>query len=65
MQAAGAREAVLFIFSDKPSLLSSIASEGFALMPEPAVIPLLPETCSCSADSARGPHLDADSVRTI
>jgi len=28
LQAAGAREGVLFIFSDKPSLLSSIASEA-------------------------------------
>ena len=43
LQAGGAREAVLFVFSDKPSLLSSIASEGFALMPEPAIIPLLPK----------------------
>lgn len=43
LQAAGAREAVLFAFSDKPSLLSSIAAEGFALMPDPAVIPLLPK----------------------
>jgi putative nucleotidyltransferase with HDIG domain len=43
LQAAGAREGVLFTFSDKPSLLTSIATEGFALMPEPAVIPLLPK----------------------
>src|SRR5207249_8878564 len=43
LQAGGAREAVLFGFSDKPSLLASIAGEGFALMPEPAVIPLLPK----------------------
>jgi putative nucleotidyltransferase with HDIG domain len=43
IQAAGAREGVLFTFSDKPSLLSSVASEGFVLMPEPAVIPLLPK----------------------
>jgi putative nucleotidyltransferase with HDIG domain len=42
LQAAGAREAVLFTFSDKPPLLNSVAAEGFALMPEPAVIPLLP-----------------------
>lgn len=42
LQASGAREVVLFSFSDKPSLLTSIASEGFALMPEPAIIPLLP-----------------------
>lgn len=42
-EAAGAREAALFTFSDKPSLLTSIAAEGFALLPEPAVIPLLPK----------------------
>ncbi len=43
MQAGGAREAVLFSYSDKPSLLTSIVSDGFALMPEPAIIPLLPK----------------------
>jgi putative nucleotidyltransferase with HDIG domain len=42
LQAGGAREAVLFRFSDKPSLLSSVSSDGFALMPDPAIIPLLP-----------------------
>jgi GAF domain-containing protein/HD domain-containing protein len=43
MQAATAREAVLFTFTDKPSLLTSVAASGFALIPEPAVIPLLPK----------------------
>jgi putative nucleotidyltransferase with HDIG domain len=43
LQAGGAREAVLFIFTDRPSMLSSVAAEGFVLMPEPAVIPLLPK----------------------
>jgi len=43
LRAGGAREVVLFTYSDKPSLLTSIAAEGFALMPEPAVIPLLPK----------------------
>jgi putative nucleotidyltransferase with HDIG domain len=42
LEAAGAREGALFIYSHKPSLLTSVAAEGFALMPEPAVIPLLP-----------------------
>lgn len=42
-QAAGAREAVLFAYSDRPSLLTSIAFDGFALMPDPAIIPLLPK----------------------
>jgi putative nucleotidyltransferase with HDIG domain len=54
MQAAGAREAVLFGYSDKPSLLTSIASEGFALMPDPAVIPLLPKHVH-ALSTARGP----------
>ncbi|HYL14119.1 MAG TPA: HD domain-containing phosphohydrolase [Terriglobales bacterium] len=42
-EASGAREGALFTFSDKPSLLTSIVAEGFALLPEPAVIPLLPK----------------------
>lgn len=42
-EAADAREIVLFTYSDKPSLLTSSASAGFALMPEPALIPLLPK----------------------
>jgi len=42
-QAGSAREVVLFAYTDKPSLLSSVASDGFALMPEPAIIPLLPK----------------------
>jgi putative nucleotidyltransferase with HDIG domain len=54
LQAGGAREAVLFTFSDKPSLLTSIAADGFALMPEPAVIPLLPKHLH-ALSSARGP----------
>ena len=42
MQAGAAREAVLFRFGDKPSMLTSMAAEGFVLIPDPAVIPLLP-----------------------
>lgn len=42
-EAGGAREAALFVFHDRPSLLRSLAAEGFALIPEPAVIPLLPK----------------------
>jgi len=42
MEAAGAREAVLFSFGERPSLLTSLDAQGFPLMPEPAVIPLLP-----------------------
>src|SRR5947209_4563614 len=42
MHAAGASEGVLFVFIEKPSMLSSIAAQGFALIPEPSIIPLLP-----------------------
>jgi putative nucleotidyltransferase with HDIG domain len=42
LEASGAREGALFTYSDRPSLLTSIAVDGFTLMPEPAVIPLLP-----------------------
>jgi putative nucleotidyltransferase with HDIG domain len=42
MHASVAREGVLFVFIEKPSMLSSIAAEGFALIPDPSVIPLLP-----------------------
>ena len=42
MQAAGASEGVLFVFIEKPSMLNSVATSGFALIPEPSVIPLLP-----------------------
>jgi len=57
-QAAGAREVVLFGYSDKPSLLSSVAADGFALMPDPAIIPLLPKHVH-GLVSARGPILPA------
>jgi putative nucleotidyltransferase with HDIG domain len=43
MDAAGAREGALFLFNDKPAMLSCAAAEGFALMPDPAFIPLLPK----------------------
>ena len=33
LQAGGAREAALFTYGDRPSLLTSIASDGFALLP--------------------------------
>jgi putative nucleotidyltransferase with HDIG domain len=53
-EAAAAREAALFTFSDKPSLLTSVASEGFTILPEPAVIPLLPKHVH-ALSSARRP----------
>src|SRR5215471_13194788 len=43
MEAAGAREGALFLFSDKPAVLTSSTALGFALMPDPAFIPLLPK----------------------
>ncbi len=42
MHASGAREGALFVFIEKPSMLTSVAAQGFALIPEPSVIPLLP-----------------------
>src|SRR5213079_850220 len=33
IQAAGASEGVLFVFIEKPSMLNSIATSGFALIP--------------------------------
>ena len=42
MHCAGAGEGVLFVFIEKPSMLNSLASRGFALIPDPSVIPLLP-----------------------
>ncbi len=42
VEAAGAREAVLFSFSERPTLLTSVDAQGFALLPQPALIPLLP-----------------------
>lgn len=54
MEAAGAREGALLLFNDKPAMLTSAASQGFALMPEPAFIPLLPKHVH-ALTAARGP----------
>jgi putative nucleotidyltransferase with HDIG domain len=54
MEAAGAREGCLFLFHDKPAALNSIAAQGFALMPDPAFIPLLPKHVH-ALTAARGP----------
>jgi putative nucleotidyltransferase with HDIG domain len=43
MEAAGAREGALFVFHEKPTMLTSVTAEGFAMLPEPAFIPLLPK----------------------
>jgi putative nucleotidyltransferase with HDIG domain len=42
LEAVGAREAVLFAFGERPSMLTSVDAQGFTLLPEPSVIPLLP-----------------------
>ena len=54
MEAAGAREGVLLLFNDKPAMLTSAAAQGFALMPDPAFIPLLPKHVH-ALTAARGP----------
>lgn len=54
MEAAGASEAVLFSFGERPSLLTSVDAAGFALLPEPSLIPLLPRHIH-SLTAARGP----------
>src|SRR4029077_19646792 len=64
MQAADAREGALFSFSDKPPMLVSIASDGFALIPEPAVIPLLPRHVHALI-TARGPVVLTSSSYSI
>jgi len=43
MQALDAREGALFIHSERPAMLTSVAAFGFALFPQTAVIPLLPK----------------------
>jgi putative nucleotidyltransferase with HDIG domain len=54
MEAAGAREGVLFLFNDKPAVLTSATAMGFALMPDPAFVPLLPKHVH-ALTAARGP----------
>jgi putative nucleotidyltransferase with HDIG domain len=54
MEAAGAREGALFVFNDKPTMLTSVAAEGFAMLPEPSFIPLLPKHVH-ALTAARGP----------
>jgi len=54
MEAAGAREGALFIFSEKPTMLTSVSAEGFAMLPDPAFIPLLPKHAH-ALTAARGP----------
>ena len=61
LEAGGAREGALFTYSDRPSLLTSITAEGFSLMPEPAVIPLLPRHVHALTSSREPVILDPGS----
>jgi len=54
MEASGASEGALFVFNEKPTMLTSVAAEGFAMLPEPAFIPLLPKHAH-ALTAARGP----------
>ncbi len=54
MEAAGAGEGALFIFNEKPAMLTTVAASGFAMLPDPAFIPLLPKHAHALA-AARGP----------
>jgi putative nucleotidyltransferase with HDIG domain len=56
MEAAGASEAVLFSFGERPALLTSVDAHGFALLPDPSLIPLLPRHVHTLTASA-GPVL--------
>jgi putative nucleotidyltransferase with HDIG domain len=64
IEAAGAREAVLFSFGERPSLLTSVGAEGFALLPEPSLIPLLPRHVHTLA-AAAGPVLLSSSTYDV
>jgi putative nucleotidyltransferase with HDIG domain len=64
MEAAGAREAVLFSFDDRRSLLSSVDSQGFTLMPDPSVMRLLPRHVH-TLTAASGPVLLNSSTHDV
>ena len=61
LEAGGGREGGLFSYSDRPSLVTSIRAEGFSLMPEPAVIPLLPRHVHALTSSREPVILDPGS----
>src|SRR3984885_7131844 len=64
MEAAGAREGALFLFNDKPAMLTTAAAQGFAMLPEPAFIPLLPKHVH-ALTAARGPIVLNSSTSSI
>lgn len=62
MESIGAMEGVLFSFGERPSMLSALDAQGFALLPEPALIPLLPRHIH-ALTAASGPvALDSSTV---
>jgi putative nucleotidyltransferase with HDIG domain len=56
MESVGAVEGVLFSFGERPSMLTALDAQGFALLPEPALIPLLPRHIH-TLTAASGPVL--------
>lgn len=56
MESVGAMEGVLFSFGERPSMLTALDAQGFALLPEPALIPLLPRHIH-TLTAASGPIL--------
>jgi putative nucleotidyltransferase with HDIG domain len=65
MQTVGAREGALFIFSDRPAMLSSVAASGFSLFPDTAVIPLLPKHVHALATAARPQPISSQTFETF
>jgi hypothetical protein len=53
-EAAGAREGVLFTFTERPSTLTSVSALGFSNFPEAAFVPLLPKHVH-ALTNCRGP----------
>jgi putative nucleotidyltransferase with HDIG domain len=62
MESAGAVEGILFSFSERPAMLTALAVEGFALLPEPALIPLLPRHIHTLAAASGGVLLNSSTV---
>lgn len=65
MDAADAREAVLFSFAERPSMLTSLDAQGFTLLPEPAIIPLLPHHIHSLTTSSAPVLLDKSNIDSL
>ncbi|HET7205498.1 MAG TPA: HD domain-containing phosphohydrolase [Terriglobales bacterium] len=65
IEAAGAREGALFVFSDRPSLLTCLSTEGFTMLPEPALIPLLPKHVHALSSLREPKVLSADTYDAL